>query len=348
MKYRRLGRTGLDLSEVGFGAWGIGGSSWIGAQDGTSVKALKTARDLGINFYDSALVYGAGHSEQLLAQTFGTSSEIVIATKIPPKNYKWPMPDGTSLSDAFPRDHVEKSLLQSLRNLKRESIDLLQFHVWLDAWADNPEWIETVLWLRRSGIVRYIGISVNDHQPENVLRALRTGLIDSVQVIYNIFEQAPEDRLLEYCSQQNIGVIGRVPFDEGSLTGSIRPESTFPEKDFRNRYFAGNRKSEVWKRAQAICRDLEIALEELPVIALQFCLAQKSITSVIPGMRTSEHAQKNAAAIDAGKLSKVSLEKLRRHRWNKNFYLPSPTFKTLIQHAIVRFKTTQRVTALGR
>jgi aryl-alcohol dehydrogenase-like predicted oxidoreductase len=342
MKYRRLGRTGLDLSEIGFGAWGIGGTSWIGAQDDISLNALKEARDLGITFFDSALVYGAGHSERLIAQTFGTTPEIIIATKIPPKNYKWPMPAEIPLADAFPREHVEECLLKSLRNLKRESIDLLQFHVWSDAWADNPEWLETVLWLRRTGMVRCVGISVNDHQSENVLRALRTGLIDSVQVIYNIFDQSPEDRLFEYCIQHDIGVIVRAPFDEGSLTGTIRPESTFPEKDFRNYYFADGRKSEVWKRVQAIARDMEITVEELPQLALQFCLSHKAVASVIPGMRTVEHVRKNAAVADAEKLPKEALDRLRRYRWKRNFYLPSTTFTTRMRRAIVHFRATQR------
>jgi aryl-alcohol dehydrogenase-like predicted oxidoreductase len=348
MKYRRFGRTGIDISEIGFGGWGIGGTSWIGAEDQTSLLALKEARDHGINLFDSALVYGEGRSERLIAQAFGSSSEIVVATKIPPKNRQWPMPNGVPLGDAFPREHVEQCLIRSLRNLRRESIDLLQYHVWSDEWADNPEWLETVLWLRRSGVVRWIGISVNDHQSANVLRALRTGLIDSVQVIYNIFEQSPEDRLFEHCMQHDIGVLARTPFDEGGLTGNIGPNSTFPENDFRNGYFAGNRKVEVWKRIVALVRDVDIEIQDLPKLALQFCLSHKAVTSVIPGMRTWQHVRSNAAVTDRSALPQAVLARLKKHRWTKNFYSSRSNLTTRILPALLRLRESQRNRALNR
>jgi aryl-alcohol dehydrogenase-like predicted oxidoreductase len=348
MKYRRLGRTHLQLSELGFGGWGIGGTSWIGAQDETSLRALREARNLGINFFDSALVYGAGRSERLLAQAFGDTQEVVIATKIPPKNRKWPAPAAVPLSETFPRSHVEDCLIQSLRNLKRESIDLLQFHVWSDEWADNPDWLETVQWLKRSGMVRFVGISVNDHQPENVLCALNTGLIDSVQVIYNIFEQSPEDKLFVYCLQHDIGTIGRVPFDEGSLTGKIRPESTFPEKDFRNYYFAGNRKTEVWRRVQKLSRDMGIAIEDLPQLALKFCLSHRAVTSVIPGMRTVEHVRSNASTVDSADLSQEAIIGIRKHRWARNFYSPPSAFAGRLRRAIEQLRSHPRNSVLSR
>lgn len=305
--------------------------------------ALKEARDLGINFFDTALVYGSGHSERMLAQAFGTTPEIVIATKIPPKNRKWPAPPATPLSATFPRSHVEDCLIQSLRNLKRESVDLLQFHVWSDEWADNADWLETVLWLKRSGMVRFVGISVNDHQPENVLRALRTGLIDSVQVIYNIFDQSPEDKLFPYCLQHDIGVIARVPFDEGGLTGRVRPETTFPENDFRNYYFSGKRKTEVWRRVQELSRDMGIAIEDLPQLALKFCLSHKAVASVIPGMRTFEHVRSNAAAVEGGPLPKEAIADIREHRWPRNFYSPPSTFAARMRRAMGRFRLRDRV-----
>lgn len=338
MRYRRLGRTQLQVSEIGFGTWGIGGTSWIGAKDDASLRALKEARSLGINFFDTALVYGAGHSERLLAQAFGPSREVVIATKIPPMNRKWPAPASVPLSQTFPRHHVEQCLRQSLQNLKRKCVDLLQFHVWSDEWADDPEWLETVLWLQRSGMVSFVGISLNDHQPQNGLRALRTGLIDSVQVIYNIFDQSPEEKLFPYCMRHDIAVIARVPFDEGGLAGKIRPETTFPDRDFRNRYFSGKRKAAVWTRAQAIAREMGIAFEELPRLALQFCLSHKAVTSVIPGMRTLEHVRSNAAAIDGEPLSDERIAILRKHRWIRNFYCPSPTVTGQLRQAFGRLK----------
>src|SRR5271157_286677 len=240
MRYRRLGRTGFRVSEIGFGAWGIGGTSWIGADDETSVQALKAARDAGVNFFDTALAYGQGHSEKLIARVFGVSQEVVVATKVPPKNRLWPALPGIPVREVYPPTHVMDCLRTSAANLERESIDLYQFHVWSDEWATDPEWLETMEQIRRSGLVRFIGISINDHQPDNVLKALETGLVDSVQVIYNIFDQSPEDKLLPFCQTHDIGVIGRVPFDEGSLTGAIHRDTTFPDRDFRTYYFAGD------------------------------------------------------------------------------------------------------------
>ena len=320
MKYRQLGRTGLKVSEIGFGAWGISAAQWIGAEDELSLKALKAARDQGINFFDTALAYGDGHSEQLLARAFGTSPEVVIASKVPPKNYIWPAKNGTPLATVFPKSYVLSSLDQSLKNLGRRSVDLYQFHVWNDEWASQPEWLDTVRQMRDSGKARFVGISINDHQPVNALKALDTDLIDVVQVIYNIFDQSPEDKLFPYCQKDSIGVIARVPFDEGSLTGKIRPDTKFPREDFRNQYFGGDRKHQVWDRVQKLTADTGVSLDHLPQFALQFCLSHPAVSTVIPGMRTSAHVASNAAASDLGPLPAAMLTKLRQHRWERNFY----------------------------
>lgn len=320
MKYRELGRTGIQVSEIGFGAWGIGKSEWIGADDDTSLSTLKTARDCGINFFDTALAYGDGHSEQLLARAFGKSGDVVIASKVPPLNQVWPARSGTPLVKVFPRDYVLKSLEQSLANLKRERIDVYQFHVWNDEWADQEEWLNTLQDLRSSGKVRAVGLSINDHQPANSLKALATGLIDSVQVIYNIFDQSPEDKLFPYCRQNDIGVIVRVPFDEGSLTGNIRPDTTFVRNDFRNFYFKGSRKQEVWERISKILADTETSVADLPSLALRFCITDPTVSTVIPGMRTPERVHANVAVSDAGPLPQATMEKLRKHRWVRNYY----------------------------
>ncbi|HLK34265.1 MAG TPA: aldo/keto reductase [Terriglobales bacterium] len=320
MKYRQLGRTGLQVSEIGFGAWGIGKSEWVGAEDQASLTALKSARDAGINFFDTALAYGMGHSEQLLARAFGKSSEVLIASKVPPKNFIWPAQPGVPLREVFPRQYVLSSLDQSLNNLGREAVDLYQFHVWNDEWAGNDEWLSTVRDIRASGKARFLGISINDHQPANSLKALATGLIDAVQVIYNLFDQSPEDELFPYCRQHNIGVLARVPFDEGSLTGKIRPDTTFPEGDFRNQYFGGQRKQEVWDRLQRLTKDAAISVQDLPQFALRFCLSDPAVSTVIPGMRTPAHVASNAAASAAGPLSPAVLQKIRPHRWVRNFY----------------------------
>ncbi len=320
MRYRKLGRTGLNISEIGYGAWGIGRGEWVGAEDEHSLRALKAAYDAGVNVFDTALAYGMGHSERLLARAFGKSPDVVIASKVPPKNALWPATAGTPLAEVFPMSYVLSCLDQTLRNLGRDRIDLYQFHVWTDEWASQDDWRRTVELMRTSGKARAIGISINDHEPANVLRALDTGLVDTVQVIYNIFDQSPEDELLPYCREHDVGVIARVPLDEGSLTGQVRPDSTFPEGDFRNEYFRGDRKQQVWERVQAIVRETGIAVHQLPGLALRFCLTHPAVSTVIPGMRNPEHVTLNAAASDAGPLPPRQLQILRRHRWARNFY----------------------------
>ena len=320
MKYRQLGKTGLQVSEIGYGAWGIGQSEWMGADDEVSLKSLKAARDAGINFFDTALAYGMGHSEQLLSRAFGKSNEVIIASKVPPKNFIWPAQPGVPVRDVFPKEYVLSSLDRTLKNLGRETVDLYQFHVWNDEWANDEEWLSTVREIRSSGKARFVGISINDHQPANSLKGLATGLIDAVQVIYNLFDQSPEDELFPYCQKHKIGVLARVPFDEGSLTGKIRPDTNFPEGDFRHQYFGGDRKQQVWDRVQRLTKDAAIAVEQLPQFALRFCLSQPAVSTVIPGMRTPAHVGSNAAASDAGPLSSALLAKIHSHRWVRNFY----------------------------
>jgi len=320
MRYRKLGRTGLNVSEIGYGAWGISGAQWIGAQDEESIRALKAAHDAGVNFFDTALAYGDGHSEQLISRAFGKSGDVIIASKVPPKNYIWPAEKGSKLHDVFPREYVLAALDQSLKNLGREQVDVYQFHVWNDDWANIDEWLETARVMRDSGKVRYVGISINDHQPANSLKALDTGLVDVVQVIYNIFDQSPEDELFPYCRKNNIGVIARVPFDEGSLTGKIRPETKFAADDFRNEYFQGDRKKEVWDRVQQIAADAAISVDQMPELALQFCLSDPAVSTVIPGMRNPKHVTANTAVSDRGALPPETMAKLRNHRWVRNYY----------------------------
>ena len=320
MKYRKLGATGIQVSEIGFGAWGIGRSQWVGADDDVSLSTLKAAFDHGINFFDTALAYGEGHSEELLARAFGKSSEVVIASKVPPMNRIWPARNGTPLREVFPIEYVRKSLDQSLANLQRDTVDVYQFHVWNDEWANQQEWLKSVEEMKSSGKVRAVGLSINDHQPANALKALSTGLIDAVQVIYNIFDQSPEDQLFPYCVQHGIGVIARVPFDEGSLTGTIRPDTSFPQGDFRNLYFKGNRRQEVWGRVEKILTDTQMSAEGLPSLALRFCLSNPAVSTVIPGMRRPERVAANVAVSEAGPLSQAMIGKLRPHRWVRNYY----------------------------
>ena len=321
MIYRRLGDTGLEVSAIGYGAWGIGGSMWIGADDDESLAALRRAIELGVNFIDTAAGYGNGHSERLVGKVVRESAETVhVATKIPPKNMLWPAPAGVRAEDAFPKDWVVRQTEQSLERLGLETIDVQQFHVWSDEWVGRGDWLEAVQELKQAGKIRAFGVSINDHQPANALKLVESGHVDTVQVIYNVFDQSPEDELFAAVTAAGVGVIARVPFDEGALTGSVRPGTEFPDGDFRNRYFAGDRKQEVWERAQAIAADAQVPVEELAEVALRFCITHPAVSTAIPGMRTVRNVERNVEAVERGPLSDEQIAALRPHRWVRSFY----------------------------
>jgi aryl-alcohol dehydrogenase-like predicted oxidoreductase len=321
MNLRRLGRTGLEVSEVGYGAWGIGQSMWIGAEDEESLRALERAIDLGLNFIDTALAYGDGHSEQLVGRTVrGRSETVYVATKIPPKNMRWPASADSHADDAFPGEHIRSCTETSLRNLGLDAIDVQQFHVWHDNWLEQGDWLETVEALKQEGKIRHWGVSINDHAPETALGLVRSGHADTVQVIYNVFDQSPEDELFPAVREHDVGVLARVPFDEGGLTGSITPETEFPEGDFRARYFKGDRKREVAERVQAIVDDLGIAPDAVAETALRYILSSDAVSTVIPGMRSIRNVERNCAAGDGRGLPPAQVDQLHAHRWDRNFY----------------------------
>ncbi len=321
MNYRELGKTGLKVSEIGYGAWGIGKSSWIGASDDESVKALHRSIDLGLNFIDTALAYGDGHSEKLVGQLIRDRSEpIYVATKIPPKNEVWPAQSGTPAAETFPADHVIARTEQSLKNLGLESVDVQQFHVWSDEWVNQGDWLEAVQKLKEQGKIKHFGVSINDYQPENAINLIETGAVDTVQVIYNIFEQSPEDKLFPACERHNVGVIVRVALDEGGLTGKITPDTTFEEGDFRSTYFRGDRKVQVYERIQRIALDLSINTDQMAETALRYVLSHTAVSTVIPGMRSVRNVERNCALGDGRGLPADKVERLKAHRWVRNFY----------------------------
>jgi aryl-alcohol dehydrogenase-like predicted oxidoreductase len=321
MNYRTLGKTGLQVSEIGYGAWGIGKSMWIGASDDESITALNRSIDLGLNFIDTALGYGDGHSEKLVGEVVRSRSETVyVATKIPPKNLQWPAPSGIRADDAFPAEHVIACTERSLSHLGLDTIDVQQFHVWSDEWVGHGDWMEGIRKLKEQGKIRHFGVSINDHQPANAVKLIETGLVDSVQVIYNIFDQSPEDELLPACQKHNVGVIVRVALDEGGLTGRITPESTFEDGDFRNRYFSGDRKKQVYDRVQNIASDLGIGVDDMAETALRYVLSHPAVSTVIPGMRTVTNVERNMKVGDGQGLPKDQVEKLKAHRWVRDFY----------------------------
>jgi aryl-alcohol dehydrogenase-like predicted oxidoreductase len=316
MHYRRFGRTGWQVSEIGYGMWGMAG--WTGSDDAQSLEAMQLAVDLGCNFFDTAWAYGEGHSERLLGKLVraNPAKTIYTATKVPPKNRTWPTRRGDRLDDVFPPDYVREYAERSLANLGLPQVDLLQFHVWEDAWSGDERWQRVVDDLRREGLVRAIGVSVNRWEPWNVMQTLRTGLVDAVQVIYNIFDQAPEDELFPLCRELDIGVVARVPFDEGSLTGTLTKETRWPKGDWRNTYFVPENLIPTMERVDAL-KPLVPAGTSLPELALRFILANPDVDVVIPGMRQPANVRANIAASDATPLSPRLLEQLREHRWDR-------------------------------
>jgi aryl-alcohol dehydrogenase-like predicted oxidoreductase len=316
MQYRAFGRTGWQVSEIGYGMWGMGG--WAEADDDESRGSLQAAVDRGCNFFDTAWGYGEGHSERLLGELVRANpgARLYTATKIPPKNRKWPSRRGYPLDESFPADHIREYTEKSLANLGLPRVDLMQFHVWEDDWATDERWQRAVDDLKREGLVGAFGVSINRWEPWNAVRTLRSGHIDAVQVIYNIFDQAPEDELFPACRELNIGVIARVPFDEGTLTGTLTKTSSWPDGDWRNTYFVPENLVPSVERAEAL-RPLVPQGMTMAEMALRFVLANPDVGTVIPGMRKLRNVEANIAASDAGPLDADLLARLRPHRWDR-------------------------------
>lgn len=317
MEYRSFGRTGWQVSEIGYGMWGMAG--WSGSEDAESLESLERAIELGCNFFDTAWAYGDGHSEQLLGVALRnhTDKRLYTASKIPPKNRIWPSRRGFKLEDVFPSDYIREYTEKTLENLGQDYVDLMQFHVWEDAWAEDKHWQQTVKDLKREGLIRAIGISINRWEPNNSLQTLRTGVVDAVQVIYNIFDQNPEDELFPVCEELDIAVIARVPFDEGTLTGTLTKDSTWPAGDWRNTYFVPENLNASVDRAEAL-RPLVPEGMTMPELALRFILANPLVSTTIPGMRKLRHVEANVAASDGRELPADLLDKLREFRWDRH------------------------------
>jgi len=312
---------GWPVSEVGYGLWGIGG--WTDSDDNESAKAIERSLALGCTFYDTALAYGNGRSERIFGAVLARHrdrKDLVVATKIPPKNTKWPALRSYALADVFPADHIKASTEQSLKNLGVSTIDVQQFHVWTDEWTDDPSWQRAIDDLKRQKMIHAFGISINRWEPANVLRALRTGLIDAVQVVYNIFDQHPEDELFPMCRELGVAVIARVPFDEGSLTGTMTRDMTWPAGDFRNIYFAPERIGPILDHVDALTPDVPAGMT-MPELALRFILDSPDVTTVIPGMRKVRHVEANLAVSDGRRLSADVMAKMRRHRWTRSYVI---------------------------
>jgi aryl-alcohol dehydrogenase-like predicted oxidoreductase len=314
MKYRRFGRKGWQVGEVGYGMWGMGG--WTGSDDQESLASLQHAVDLGCNFFDTAWAYGGGHSEALLGNLVRANPDkrLYTATKIPPRNGRWPSRRDFKLDDCFPPEHIDEYVRSSLENLGLTSVDLILFHTWEDSWLADDRWARKIEELRREGLFQAVGISINRWEPWNGVQAVRSGLIDAVQVIYNIFDQNPEDELFVACAEQDVAVIARVPFDEGTLTGTLTRESRWPEDDWRSAYFVPENLNSSVEHAEALKKVLPANMN-MTEMALRFILSNPDVSTVIPGMRKLRHVEANTSASDLGPLSPELLAKLREFRW---------------------------------
>ncbi|MFM7024326.1 MAG: aldo/keto reductase [Flavobacteriales bacterium] len=316
MKYRNLGKTNRSVSAMGYGMWGLAG--WTGSDEKEVNKALDKAVEMGCNFFDTAWDYGAGKSEQMLAELIkrNRGSQLIAATKIPPMNKKWPPVKGSSIEEVFPVHHIMEYTEKSLKNLQTDAIDLLHFHVWEDEWSKRDEWKMAVLKLKQEGKVKSFGISVNRWEPSNCLQALESRLIDVVQVIYNIFDQSPEDELFPYCLENNIGVIARVPFDEGSLTGGLTKTTVWPEGDWRNIYFCKENLVPTVDRVEALKKVVHEGMT-LPELNLKFILNHPAVSTIIPGMRKVQHVEENMNAVKGKLLSLEMMQHLKQYRWDR-------------------------------
>lgn len=317
MKYRRLGRTNLSVSELGHGLWGMSG--WSGSDNQRSLQALAIAADLGCNFFDTAWAYGQGNSDRLLGELLRQDPHrrLYAASKIPPMNLKWPATSAYRYEDVFPAEHVLKHAQFIRTALGVDTIDLLQFHVWDDSWAENKEWRQTVERLKREKLIHHFGLSLNRWEPANGIKAIRTGLVDTVQVIYNIFDQSPEDELFPVCKEMDIGIIARVPLDEGSLGGKLTAETRFPADDWRSRYFGPENLPATLKRVSALTAILPNGMT-LPEMALRFILSNPLVSTTIIGMRSMDHVSSNLAMSDGAGLKPELLQTLRQHRWDRD------------------------------
>ena len=321
MRYRQFGRKGWQVSEIGYGMWGMGG--WSNSDDHESLRSLQAAVNRGCNLFDTAYAYGDGRSENLLGQTVRANRDkrLYTATKIPPQNKQWPARPEYSLQESYPPDHVEEFVHRSLENARLESFDLMQFHTWDDEWLRDDRWLYKLDDLRSQRLINAIGISLNRWEPWNGVRAVRTGQIDSVQVIYNIFDQNPEDDLFPACEELDVAVIARVPFDEGTLTGTLTKDSKWPEGDWRNTYFVPENLIPSVERSDALKKLLRDWNREhsteisMPEMALRFILTNPTVSTIIPGMRKLSHVESNVAASDAGPLPEELYEELKKHRW---------------------------------
>ena len=322
MRYREFGRSGVRVSEIGFGTWNISGD-WGPVEESDALAALDDAFDHGFTFYDTAMGYGNGRSERLLGMAFGhRRDQVVIASKVAPNTFQWPALETDDVQGTFSKQWIINSTEESLKRLKTDYLDVQQLHCWAASWLHQGDWLEAVEQLKAQGKIRYFGVSANDWEPYNTVSLVESGLVDSIQVIYNLFEQRPAEQLLPAALKHKVAIIVRVPFEEGLLTGKIRPGYQWAPNDWRARWMTEERLQEAEPHVAALEQELDDQYADLPTLGLKFILAHPAVSVVIPGMRNPRHVQLNAAVSDLPAIPAAKLQRLYAHKWYHGWLYP--------------------------
>jgi aryl-alcohol dehydrogenase-like predicted oxidoreductase len=320
MKYRRFGTAGPEISEIGFGAWAIGGS-WGAQSETDSLEALETALEKGVNFIDTAAGYGDGKSERIIGEFLKSRSErVYVCTKTPPAPGKWPPSPYCKIEERYSEKYLRENVEERMRNLQVESLDVLLLHTWTRAWNDDPRALEILQKMKAEGLIKQVGISTPEHDQNCVVQLMRDGMVDVLQVIYNIFEQEPVAQLFPVARETGTGIIVRVAFDEGVLTGKYKGDEKFGADDFRSNYFAGDRLERGVRRTEAIKEEFKDSGYTMPELALKFALSHEAVSTVIPGIRNRQQALTNTAVSDLPQLPEAVMLRLREHSWNRGFW----------------------------
>jgi aryl-alcohol dehydrogenase-like predicted oxidoreductase len=323
MQYRTFGRTGWQVSEIAFGAWQLGGD-WGAADDEASIDTLLYAFEQGINFVDTAELYGRGHSETVIGQALRrwNDSKIYVATKAQPTVWPDPDDDGAQMSGRYPEWHLRANVENSLRRLGVERIDLFQLHAWIASGVQSLDWLETLNALRIEGKIDQIGVSIRDFRPQDGVDLAALGLVASQQVIFNLFEQTPASELFPAGQASQTAFIARVPLDSGSLVGHWTADTyaQWVPGSVPFQMFQGDRFALTLQRVQGLKELCAPYYPTLAEAAMRYALANQAVSTVIPGMTNRAEVDMNVAYSDGGQFPSELADALPPHAWVRNYY----------------------------
>jgi len=323
MEYRTFGRTGWQVSEIAFGGWQLGGE-WGKVDDEASVRTLLHAYERGINYVDTAASYGNGHSEEVVGESLRRwdGNKIYVGTKIFPT--RWPSADDDEplMRGRYPEWYLRQGVEKSLRRLGVERLDLLQLHSWMGDGIRSLDWLETLNQLRIEGKIDQIGVSLRDYRPEEGVDLARLGLVSSLQVVFNLFEQRPAGALFQAAGDTGTACIARVALDSGSLTGTWTPDtySTWAPGSVPHSLFHGHRFAETYQRVEALKTVTAPYYKNLAEAAMRYALSPRQVATVIPGMKNPEEVDLNIAYSDGAAFPEELLAELASHSWPRNYY----------------------------